>query len=536
VRPLIVDALASGRGKRLATRDVIGAGPRAVAGVLEERRLTPRIIQAEALLRGDLDLGGYDLLLASGMTSDFRAVKRVVERWRAESDGPVLVGGPVASEPERVLFKTRADLCVIGEGELTLKELLNLGVEQGRLPDPDSLEGIRGIAHKDLGAVKFNRLRPVMKREIFNRLTPSTRIIGDYPLHRSARVYVEVLRGCSNYHRTRIALPEEGCIECRKCQDGSLEERYYCPEGVAPGCGYCSVPSLYGPPKSRSVERIVEEVRGLLSMGVRRVVLSGPGFLDYGRDLLVEPKPLTDPRHPEPNYRALEELLSSLKGIDLVAEGEASVMIENVKACLVTEKAAKVLGGYLKGTPVNIGFETGSREHASKLGRASTPEETIRALKRLKRAGLKPYVYFIHGLPGQTAETVEKTLKTIGKSVEAGASRIILYRFQPLPMSAFHDQPKAPPAMRDKLSKRIYDSARRANRALKEDLKGEKLRVVVAGPYDRDRRYHVAYPVPHGPVVLVDGGEGLVGELVEVEVVGVVSERMVRGRILDGMF
>jgi hypothetical protein len=36
--------------------------------------------------------------------------------------------------------------------------------------------------------------------------------------------------------------------------------------------------------------------------------------------------------------------------------------------------------------------------------------------------------------------------------------------------------------------------------------------------------------------VLVDGGEGLVGELVEVEVVGVVSERMVRGRILDGMF
>jgi hypothetical protein len=83
VRPLIVDALASGRGKRLATRDVIGAGPRAVAGVLEERGLTPRIVQAEVLLRGDFDLGGYDLLLASGMTSDFRAVKRVVERWRA---------------------------------------------------------------------------------------------------------------------------------------------------------------------------------------------------------------------------------------------------------------------------------------------------------------------------------------------------------------------------------------------------------------------------------------------------------------------
>jgi tRNA-2-methylthio-N6-dimethylallyladenosine synthase len=315
-----------------------------------------------------------------------------------------------------------------------------------------------------------------------------------------------------------------------------LEGRYNCPLGVPPGCGYCSVPSSYGPPKSRSVTKIIEEVRRLLSMGVRRIVLSAPGFLDYGRDISVEPQPLTDPRHPKPNHQALEELLSQLTRLDRVAEGEASVMIENIKGCLVTRKAAEILGRYLAGTPVNIGFETGSREHSIQLGRPSTPDENLRALKRLKKAGLKPYVYFIHGLPGQTCTTVDETVRIIGRSAKAGASRIIMYRFRPLPMSAFHDQPMAPPAVKDVLGKRLHDAAREANMMMKENLVGKRFRVVIAEPYKRDLRYHVAYPLLHGPVVIVDGAEGLVGEVVEVEVIGVVSERMVLCRLLDGMF
>lgn len=531
-----MDALASGRKKRLATRDAIGVGPRAVAGVLEDRGLEPRIASAEAVLGGNVDLCSHDMLLVSGMTSDITAIRRTVSRWRDESSRPVLVGGPVAADPEKALSKAQADLSVIGEGELTLMELLELGLLQGQLPSLEELEGVKGVAYVDGGTVRMNGLRPAMKREVYDGFTPSTSVIKDYPLHRSARVYVEVLRGCSNYHRAQIALPEDGCVGCNKCRSGSLEGRYDCPQGIPPGCGYCSVPSLYGPPRSRSADKIIEEVGGLLSMGVRRIVLSAPGFLDYGRDLLVEPQPLTNPRHPEPNYSALEELLSQLTGLDMVAEGEASIMIENIKGCLVTRRAAETLGRYLVGTPVNIGFETGSREHSLQLGRPSTPGENLRALKRLKRAGLKPYVYFIHGLPGQTHTTVEETVRIINRSVWAGASRIIMYRFRPLPMSAFHDQPMAPPAVKDLLSKRLHGAAQEANKMMKENMVGKTFRTVIAEPYERNHRYHVAYPMLHGPVVLVEGAEGLVGEVVEVEVTGVASERMVRGRLLDGMF
>lgn len=512
--------------------DVIGAGARAIAGVMERRGMRPRVAVAEDFLSDSVSTRDFGLLLVSGMTSDLTAVRRVVARWRSASKGPIVIGGPIASSPEDAILKARGDLAVIGEGEQTLDELLDLGLDRGQVPESSELARVRGVAYRDDG-LRVNPLRPVMPREIYDRLSPSTRVIEDYPLFFAARVYVEVLRGCSNYLRAESASPKGACVGCRRCRIGGLAERYDCPIGIPPGCGYCSVPSLYGPPKSRSANNVLEETKRLLSMGVRRIVLSAPDFLDYGRDLLVEPEPLTDPRAPEPNYGALEKLLSGITGIGKVSRGAASIMIENIKGSLVTEAAARLLGKYLSGTPVSIGFETGSYEHSSELGRPSTPAETLRAVKRLRRAGLRPYVYFIHGLPGQSADTVRETVKAIGDSVRAGSSRIILYRFQPLPMSSFSGHPAAPPAVRDELAGKIHRAAAAANRSLKEELVGRRLRVVVAEPYEKDRNLYIAYPMSHGPVVLVDQAGGRVGEVVEVVIKSVVSDRMVRGSLGD---
>jgi radical SAM superfamily enzyme YgiQ (UPF0313 family) len=526
VYPLIVDALGSGREGRRATLDAVGAGPRAVAGVLELRGLEPRIAVAEELLGGALDLGGRDLLLISAMTIDLPTVRRIASRWRVVNpDAPIILGGPVASDPS-VLIRVGGDVAVVGEGEKTLEELLDLMVSEGALPR-DGLSRIRGVAYIDGGDVRVNPLRPVMRREEYDRFMPSTKVIWDYPLYYAARVYVEVVRGCSNYLRPQI----EECSECDLCKSGDLRGRYHCPMGIPPGCGYCSVPSLYGPPRSRSVHNILREASELLARGVRRIVLSAPDILDYGRDLLVEPEPLTDPREPEPNYESLETLLSALTDLEEFKRGEASLMAENVKPSLVTERATRLLGRYLRGTPINIGFETGSESHSRLIGRPSTPRECLKAVRRLRRAGLRPHVYFIHGLPGQSPETVEATAKAMWRCVEAGAEWIILYRFTPLPMSAFAEMPRAPPAAKDPLSLRLRREASKANKALKRRWIGRRLRVIVDGRYPKDRRLHVAYPMPHGPVVLVEGAEGLKGRLVEAVVTSILSERLVKGVI-----
>ena len=531
---LFVDCLGSVRGARPATLDVVGAGPRSIAGILEHLGCRVVLTTPRRALRMRERMGDFDILMLSAMTPDLPGAWRVAHKWRELNKGPILLGGPACSDPVRAVERTGCDIGVVGEGEWTVEELWSSGLKDGALPGDETLSEIRGIAFRsEDGSACFTGLRPASTRAELNELPlPSARAVRGYPFYWACRIYVEVLRGCSNYYRTEMALPDgRACTGCGSCRSGPLRARYYCPESIPPGCGYCSVPSLFGPSRSRSTEKIVEEIRSLIRQGVRRIVLSASDILDYGRDLLVEPEPLTDPREPPANLKALEELFRSVCSLPEVKKGDVVVMLENVKPCLVDEDVADLLGRYFEGTTINIGVETGSEEHARKLGRPSSPKEAIRAIRLLKKAGLRPQAYFIHGLPGQDEETVELTLRAMEEAVKAGAERIIMYRFRSLPMSAFGDFPSGPPATKDPLSHKLVEKAKALNEALKARWKGKRVDVVVACRYPGREGYLVAYPMRHGPVVLLRGSEGLIGAVLEVRITDIISDRMVLGQI-----
>ncbi|MDH5703181.1 MAG: hypothetical protein OEY99_03125, partial [Aigarchaeota archaeon] len=85
---LVVDCLGVGRSKegtRFATRDVIGAGPRAIAGVLERHRLQPSLVECSSVFQRPKDLEKFDVLLLTGMSGDIPALRRTSSRWRRES-------------------------------------------------------------------------------------------------------------------------------------------------------------------------------------------------------------------------------------------------------------------------------------------------------------------------------------------------------------------------------------------------------------------------------------------------------------------
>jgi len=523
LKALIVDVLGAHEEGRKATLDVIGAGPRSIASVLRKKGVDVDLIPYERI--DQVEIGRYDILLVSAMTSDLPVSKKIVEKWN-KFNKVSIAGGPIACDPIDPLIRAKFRICVIGEGEETLSELIDSGF--------NSLDKICGLAYLEGGEMRINPLRPIMPRKIYDSYEPLTNVVKSYPFYWARRVYVEVVRGCSNFFRTRLKLPNgRECNDCDNCRSGDLEDRYNCPQGIPPGCGFCSVPSTFGPPRSRSVEKIVKEIEGLLREGCKRIVLSGSDILDYGRDLLVDPKPLTNPREPEPNYDVLEELFTRVTELPDIERGKAFISIENVKACLVTEKAAKLLGKYFRGATVHIGCETGSEEHARLIGRPSSPSEVIRAVKLLRENGLRPYVYFIHGLPGQSYETVEDTVEVMEKVYEAGAEKITVYRFRSLPMSAFSSFKTAPPAVKSELSMRIVSKAREINVRSKRALIGKRLKAIVASPYHKDKSLLVAYPIKHGPVVLIKRRNSLIGRLIKVEITNVVSDRLVKGRILS---
>ena len=528
-RFLIVDALATERGARRFTRDVIGAGPRTVAGMLEQLGFECRICPAERVFADESFLLHFDVLMCSGMSMDVPSMRRVVRSWRrVKEDGIAIAGGPAAADPYMLFGRTDYDLAVISECEMTLKELLDEGLSKGLLPEREALEGIRGLAFKTDGGVVMTGLRP----PVFEfRFEPSVERIADYPYFRVSRVYVTCVRGCSNYRRTLLTLPDgRKCSGCGLCSGDDLAKRYYCPVGIPPGCGFCSVPSLFGPPRSRSKNSILREISGLLERGVRRIVLGASDFLDYEREKLVNPNPLTDPCFPEPNYSEMESLLSEVSEIQKAEKEKTYISIENIKPCLFTDEAARIISTYLPNTTVHIGCETGSEAHSRKIGRPSTPGESLSAVRRAVAHGLRPYVYFIHGLPGQTMKSARETVRLMDRMADCGVEKVTIYRFRPLPMSAFGDFESPPPATKERASRMIFEKAKQINLERKRDLVGKIVEAIVAEKLHSG--VYVAYPLREGPTIILDAEEAPVNDLVRVKITRVKSDKLVEG-VLD---
>jgi len=527
-RVLVVDANARGSGKRYSTLDVIGAGPRYVTGYLRLLGFDAEVYPFERVIEGPRIVKEFDVLAISAMIVDKQAVKKVIAIWRRYGGRkPVVIGGPIALSRE-VLDSLDFDMAIVGECEIPLKELVQRYGSISRALEADDVD-IKGIYTKNKRSFS---LAPWTPREILNSVEGDATCISRYDFWWACRIYVEIVRGCSNFRRALETSDGITCINCGKCFSPRLSDRLVCPLGIPPGCGYCSVPYVHGPPRSRDVQVIVREVKALLRQGVTRIVLSAPDFLDYGRDLLVHPEPLTDPREPPPNIDMIEKLLSAVTGLERVKEGKAVVLIENVKPCLINEYVAEVLGRYLRGTPVFIGVESASNELLKRVGRPCTFEECLKAIKLLAKHGLKPYIYLLHGLPLEREEDLLQTASRIKDFESLGVEHIVLYRFTPLPFTAFEKAPRPPPAVARRGARELYLEVRRFNREAKRKLLGKIVKLVVASKY-RKRGFLVAYPITHGPTTIVKGSPDLVGCIVEAKIVRILSERLVEGEVIS---
>ena len=524
-RILIIDALSAGTGQRRSSRDSIGCGPRAVAGIFEKHGLENRIHRAEDALSKPRILREFEHLAISAMSMDLPTVQVLVKRWRGKArlPGKVIIGGPLASAPA-ILNELAADVLVIGEGEATLEELVLRQFFESSL----ELSTVKGIAYRDTDKIHVTPPRGFISSEVLSRdYSPSINRIIDYPAYQASKVYVEVTRGCSNFRRTTLPLKDgRHCTDCSNCDSKDPDLRLECPEDIPPGCGFCSVPSTWGPPRSRSQKVIVHEVKELLELGVHRIVLESPGFLDYLRGA----EPLTDPCYPPANLEAIRDLLGELNSLPQIVDKTAHIAIENMKACLFTDDVAKMLSEAMMASSPNIGLETGSERHLHAIGKCGSPADVLNAVKIAVNYGMRPFVYFIYGLPGENEESTRESIMAMRAISDAGAERLILYGFRPLPGSAFEGFPES--STRSKFGMQLRREAERINRKKKNDYIGLVVRGIAAEPSWARSGYTIVYPLEEGPLMTVPGGFS-VGSLIEIRIQKVLSSGLVEGEVVS---
>jgi len=233
---LIVDCLAVGEGRRRFSRDFIGGGPKLIAGVLNQlslRNLNVKIYRAERILTNKKEkaniINAYDLCLISAMTMDIKSVQKVIKIWRDfNNDKLVIVGGPISSDPD-LIKKIDADIVCQGEGEKKIYSIINI-LQDNQEKINKRLEIVEGIVYRYLG--KYFKTKPsnILSFEDLNKYSNPNYFIKniiDYKQYKAARIYIECLRGCSNFYRMKFPLnTNKICVEsCNNCREGDLTNR-----------------------------------------------------------------------------------------------------------------------------------------------------------------------------------------------------------------------------------------------------------------------------------------------------------------------
>ena len=157
----------------------------------------------------------------------------------------------------------------------------------------------------------------------------------------------------------------------------------YGQRGCINRCTYCCSP-FYGPLRHRSVDHLVRELKWIEELGIKEIRFFDPGFTN--------------------NLEWTEKLLGKMK-----AEGIKLIWTCNARADrLPNETLAKMKKAGCHA--VSIGGESGDPTILNNVKKNVTTEMIESAVKRTRKAGISPMVYFMIGLPGETKETTQRTI------------------------------------------------------------------------------------------------------------------------------
>jgi anaerobic magnesium-protoporphyrin IX monomethyl ester cyclase len=313
-----------------------------------------------------------------GITSNTPQVKQgwyAAREIKSVLDVVIVQGGPhVSALPEEAASRPEIDVVARGEGEETWLNLCEV-VEQAKknnpgfksvdLLDPANklLDGVLGITYQTTdGKIRHTHERPAIAN------------LDDLPF--PAYHYFKMERYTS-------LQPAMDAIEMGK--SFSIMTSRGCPYR----CTFCSQSVMAEKWRARSPESVVKEWAHLVhDLGAQEI-----GILDDSANI---------------NRKRLHDLA------DLLIKEKLNhvpwILINGIRANLADEDLLR----HMKEAGLKrlaFGVETGDEDILESIDKRVTHEQIKQAFKNAKKVGLETVGFFIIGLPGDTEETMEKTIR-----------------------------------------------------------------------------------------------------------------------------
>ncbi len=211
---------------------------------------------------------------------------------------------------------------------------------------------------------------------------------------------------------------------------GPIEITRGCPYA----CTYCQTSFLFGGrPRHRPLGQILALMSTMFSRGLRDMRFITPDAFAYGsRDGRgVDLPALTE------FMRRAGELADRKGGRIFVGSFPSEVRPDHV-----TPETLALVKKYAANRRLIIGAQTASPRALGAVRRGHGPEEIYSAARLCKEFRITPYLDFIFGLPGETAEDEEASMEMISRLSAMGAM-IHTHAFMPLPGTPLAGAPGA---------------------------------------------------------------------------------------------
>ncbi|MCX6746789.1 MAG: radical SAM protein [Candidatus Pacearchaeota archaeon] len=332
----------------------------------------------EDIISSHLNNNIYEYVLTGGNSMMFSQFQKIIQITRKKSSSKIIIGGPIiTSEPELMLNSFNPDFAVIGEGEETIVELINV-IEKKK-----NLKQIKGIIYKDKEKVIITENREPIK-DLEKIPYPDFDGFG----------FEEHLKNMHNLNFQSNDFPRNYPI---------LMSR-----GCPNNCTFCWHGTRY---RSRSIKDVMKEIEWAISKFKINHLQIYDDCLGADKEQLKE-------------FCKEIKKLSKKTGIHLT--WNCQFLTGSVETQIL--KMMKDAGC----EAISYGFESFSPTVLKSMRKPITPEQIDFALKETLKAKIAVQANFIFGDPAETKETAKETLDYWKKNAN---TQINLFFVQPYPGS-----------------------------------------------------------------------------------------------------
>ena len=320
-----------------------------------------------------------DVIGISAMTHEINLASEIASKLKALLDVPVIVGGcHVTALPEKTLQEFAVfDYGVYGEGEKTVSQLL----EYIKLKNIDPHD-IKGLVFREKGEIVVNAPREFMNTDELDAL-PMPAFYQYYGINNP-----KALAGKNSYY---IIFTSRGCPY---------------------RCAFC-MRVLGGKVRRRSVQNVIKEMEYAIEN-------YGAHTFDFADEIFLFDNVQT---------RKLLQLFID-RGLSKKIKWSALTRANFVKPDLI---ALAKKAGCIR---LEMGVESGDDDILNNINKKITTEQVRYAVKVIKDMKISLGTYFILGHPGETIDTVRKT---VDFAAELNTDSIAVGLMVPYPGTAIWD-------------------------------------------------------------------------------------------------